>query len=744
MLQHGQIPTDGFLESTTASGVTRKLRPYSANGIAMVNGQRLSGTVTIGLHRYAPDTITYRLLVDGVAQPTHTIDTTQWMDGSHVLAFQVLDSDGLSVHNGSRVVIFNNSGVAFTDLDGQAVVMETKHGSQPNSLCWGRVDVQEPIAYPLAPQLSKHPIAVSDTDRQRLKNETVWWKEGYSHQPTMLWSNTPMLFKNKDGDYYVGQFNPQLLSKSADTFPRLGAAPAYDGPRGVHTLSPYTTLTPDPYHILPSGETGWIGVDLSGRVVRLDIDGTVETILGPRSVAGVVGTDFKAYDFDLQDRIAAGEKEYVGDVNGQMPENVQDLWVCDMFPFEGVMASTGTGEVVEIHFGNKPDAPEETPHLMRRWPLTEVSSVCASLELQRDYDMIWVAVNPDGLWCQRHTFDANGIMTGHQVNLELFASIPNAFWVRVNRERIFVLTLDLGIYEVNASTGAITNIKERETYDSSFVFASVDINGSIGPVGDIYWGTVSGANGGWYKTRISRTNPDTKVTEPAGLSCLNSKYYGSLTASTDFGGHYMWGFAQHATRPMFLVCGITSSSWFLWSGMLGDLPEEDPAIPYEGFKEFKEGKLDNYLGLGSVFGSHGSGMIGYACDKWRDYKLWTDAKPVMMADLEPFWPANMPQIDRENVARMMFYQRTRPHFMSTTPPDPEPLAIGTLNAGTPTIQVSVGAASGGAPPYSYQLKINNENYGSPQTSTIWTLDYVAADVYQVVVTDSEGNTAEAS
>lgn len=662
----GAILIDGFLGSTTGSGY--RFRPN------LKDGQRLSGTVTIAPAKGAPIAVKYRLLVDGIPQPSTTIDTTQWPNGTHVIAFQVMDTAGKTVHNGSNVAVINNSGVPLTSLEDQAIVADYwGSNGTPNSLAWGRVNVIEPGAYPLEPQLDKHPNATTDADRVRLSTQKVWWVEGLTHQPTQLWKDTPVLMKNKDGDYFIKHWNPQGGGAGvtpANAKPYVEQAPAYDGPRGIGFLNPYASLSPYYQKPLASGQYGWVGVEKSGRVVTVDITGEIRTVLGPRSVAGIPGTDCDEMSVPLAARLKNGEKEYVGDANGQTLSLPHDIWPCSSFPFEGIIADTGNNQVTEIHF--------EEQRLMRRWPLAGVTSVCDSVECQQNtaINIIWFAVNPQGLWCQRHIVSApgtrqglpggpDGSFVGHVPTLEKLADIPNAFWVRCLGTRVFVFTKDLGIYEYDAITGALTERVARRKYKETYVFANIDYNGSIGPVGRIYWGSASQKNGGYGSSKTALFWLDTKTWAQGSISkskIINKKTYGSWTAGVDPNGHYMWGVAIHPNMPKFLTCGMSSSSWFLWTGCLGDPLKPDAKITFVGTNEFRKGKPDAYLGLATIFGHNGHGQIGYSCDQWRDYKTYADARESMRAFLDPIFPDAMPEADKENVTKQLFMQRTRKHY----------------------------------------------------------------------------------
>lgn len=639
---HGPVPSDGY-KSTD--------RSHTALIPKLLDGQRLTGTVTIEEWGNTDPPVPWRLLVDGVPQPSATIDTTQWSDGTHVLSCQVVDPQGQEIRSGSRVVVINNSGNPLTGLSGHAIVARHFENTKPHpSLAWGRVNVREPVAYPLDPQLDRHRVAATDADRNRLATEKIWWVEGLNHIPTPLWKTLPVLMRNRDGDYFVKNFNPQgggSGTRSIVALPHVERAPAYDGPRGIGWLSPYTTLVADRYKALASGQTGWIGVDLAGRVVRVDIDGTVTTILGPRSVAGVVGTDNGDTSIGMAERIARGEKEYVGNDNEQPLSMSQDIWVCDSFPFEGVIADTGNNRIAEIHFDEQ--------KLMRSWPIPEVSSVWGSLRAQEDLRIAWFAVNPQGLWKQVIDVDANGRPTGHG-SVSKVVDIPDAFWVRVVDLRVFVMTLGRAIYEYNPITHEVVQRRAGDKEDR-FVFMAIDDHGSIGPRHRLYWSSAMD------KTAIHWLDTTDWTEGTLGRSqLLNRVIYGNWTSLVDPWGHYMWGIAPHATLPKALGAGITSSSWFLWSACLGELPVPDPAISHDGTDEWRWGLLDAYLPPATIWGFNGHGMIGYSADQFRDYRTWDEARQTILNALAPFfWPTLSDQ-DRENIAKQLFAQRTRKRF----------------------------------------------------------------------------------
>lgn len=672
---HGRLPDDGWGYRASKRSGNALIPGYFDSQrnrvVSYLDGQRLSGSVAIDAGFNTNPPLEWRLLVDGVVQPSKNIDTTHWTDGTHVLACEVkAPPEGEptpAVRSGSKVVVFNNGAEPLTDLSSQAIVNKGFMTKNHPSLAWGRVDVGAPVAYPLDPQLKKHPKPETEADRNRLASEKIWWIEGLNHAgPTPLWMSLPILMKNRDGDYFIKNFNPEgggAGAQSVNGWPYTERAPAYDGPRGIGWVSPYTTLIPDRYEILPSGQTGWIGVDLAGRVVRVDIDGSVTTVFGPRSVAGVVGTDNEDSTVGLSERLAAGEKEFVGDYTGDEvtdPAAVkstrplamsQDLWVCDSFPFEGIIADTGNNRVVELHF--------EEQRLMREYPIREVSSVWGTLQAQQELRIAWFAVNPEGLWQQTIEIQ-DGKPVGHGA-VSKVADIPNAFWVRAFDLRVFVMTTDLAVYEYDPATRELVNRRAGNGGSGDFfVYMALDENGSIGPKHRIYWSAVTA-----FKTTTNwlDTNDWTEGAIDKRLA-INRQPYNNWTAVIDPLGHYSWGFSPHWELPKFVSAGITSSSWFIWSACLGEQPVPDPDISYldDMRKKWYEGVTDMYLAPGAVWGAHGHGQIGFSADQFRDYETFEEARSAVLQALEPFFSPGLGDSDREKMARQFFSQRTRKRF----------------------------------------------------------------------------------
>jgi len=342
----GTLPADGFHATTNwpmmlTPKIVGEIPSAAVNMHHLASGVRLAGVVSFMTHcRYTskPPSVPYRLLVDGYNAGGMVVDTIRLTDGTHVFGIQIMDPGTNQIRGGSRIFVVNNSGLPLTSLEGQTVV--NKLWDSGEGLAWGRVNVLDNQPYPLDPQLDRHPLAVTDADRTRLATERIWWVEGLNHVSTPLWRCMPILAKNKQGDVFIEGWNPEggeAATQAINALPYVEAAPALDGPRGIGIVSPYCSISTDKYSTDPLA--GWRFITKAGQIGTVDLTGKVTTIFGPRSVPSVVPYDPFDITCTLDQRLASGEKEFVGDLNGtcrlKMPH---DMWQCDSFPFEAVVA----------------------------------------------------------------------------------------------------------------------------------------------------------------------------------------------------------------------------------------------------------------------------------------------------------------------------------------------------------------------------------------------------------------------
>lgn len=654
-LVYGPAPTSGFKRATPYTDATYYFRPARLNPstgkyVQLGDGERVSGVVTFGtvvVDRYGRVMPTpwppWRLLLDGVEPASLTVDTAQRPAGHLALTIQVLDAQGKDVGNQTTIVVVNNTGAPVTQTTGLKVAGSRIQTQQLNSSAWAEFDAIAPTPRPLGHGAAMHPPAQSDADRARMTTEKVWWVDGLvDPNTTGLYRPEPRLVRNRQGDVFVQHFYPTSFDDLAAATPVVACHPAFDGPRGIASLTGYAFLVPG-LKDLASGHKGWLGISPEGRVLDVDITGEVTTIFGPRSVAGSVQTDHYDVGFNLAQRIAAGEKEFVGDQSGGTLWEAHDVWAKENSPDRLWIADTGHDRLVIL------DRVQQK--ITGTIPLADVTSTwCGGTGP-------WYAVNPQGL----HVVQ--------QGQATLVAPIAGAFWVRGSeRGTVYVLTTTAALYEYDPATGTTTQRLGPQVAVQKFVYMAVDLKGQIGPIGRVYIGWVHhqgsyGANVGLsYVDPQPVGTPWTRKLYPELSLIKNYAVYGNWNANQDPLVHYPWCIAICGGDESVFAVGGLANGFKVWTAHLGPTPVPDPAVLYAGTDEFVIGRLDEFLGLGAVMGNRAFGHVWLVAPDWKALTTWAQAQPVMHQDLDPFKPPALSAAAWDNALRMLFMQRDRKHF----------------------------------------------------------------------------------
>ena len=369
-----------------------------------------------------------------------------------------------------------------------------------------------------------------------------------------------MLFKNAEGDYFVGQYYPRDNNDPVFALPYVSRCPAFDGPRGTCDLTPYTTINHG-HHTLASGHAGFLSASLDGRVCDVDITGEVTTWFGPRSVAGVVQTDPNV-EISVADRIALGEKEFVGSEVGGTLYNAFDIWPDPIETDLYYVADFGNNRIATLSRSQQ--------KIIASYDLEGVSSVWVCHDMRAN-GVRFCAVNPEGV----HMF----FMDNRPAT---FNAIPNAFWVRGKQSdsdplnsRTYVQTKTSGFWEINPNTGVVRRTVRDLTYLEPFVFFDADVNGNIGPKNRIYFSWVNSPNS---NTGIGVVDPVNNGDWAEPVLGFPHPKSAQLARPNDFYGHYLWGISIHHHLPgLFLSFGTAESGPVLHRAYLdGDPPTDRP------------------------------------------------------------------------------------------------------------------------------------------------------------------------
>ncbi len=272
-----------------------------------------------------PDNARYRLmLLDSQGTETSlggplkgsdsvSLDTTKLADGQYVIAIELLDGDLDLWHPWNLILTVDNHAGPVTGPQQLAAV-----GTRGTYARWNLpggalgvdwVTVDGPSHNPTEP----YPFKIVDPPQTEAERDVLI--------PISSWVSEP-LTKTYSYREEVDRFqaltpdgHPFISGKmvKGEKYAEGGRAPSlitaekyvgFDGPRNNNQVSDSSHYTPDP------NSTGFIGVEASGRVFRVDRDGTVTTLFGPRRKSGVIPYQVEADVSAAQ--LESQQEEFIG------------------------------------------------------------------------------------------------------------------------------------------------------------------------------------------------------------------------------------------------------------------------------------------------------------------------------------------------------------------------------------------------------------------------------------------------
>lgn len=610
-------------------------------------GQRLRGNATPSFritNRYqlnqAPPEGNWYYTVDGGNVGT-TIDTNLIADGPHLIGVQLIEDDP-EVEPYSQIFVVNNSGVA---LHHTRQVWNDPFKNY--SLTAVVADIADPVSVPLRWWHDQERKPVTLEDQQKLFNRK-WVDEGLTHShPCAYAQGIPTLFKNSDGDWFVGSYKPRDNNDSSRAVDYVEKCPAHDGPRGVCDLNPYSTLVHG-HKILASGNMGWIGVCIDGRLFDLDITGEMTTFFGPKSVG--VQTDPRV-DMSLAMRHATGEKEFVGSSPTDFLKEPTDIWPDPVDEDLVWIADKGNDRIAVVS--------REQGKIIQTYPLPGVTSLWVCHDMRASGVRI-CAVSPQ-----------SGVTMFYVDSREpAVTAIPNAFWIRGKQSdtnsansRTYVMTQTGAFYELNPNTGQSRQTITPQSGLQTFAFFDVDTTGTIGKKGDIYFSWVNSPNS---NTGIGIVSPnhDGPWPEPS-IGRLHARH-GQISPHIDWYGHYMWGFVTHHHLSCFLSVGTAESTWMIHRAYTDrdvpnpiDGPDNIDTNPRyrRGHNLFLNGIKNEVAPLQYMFGREGGGQAGYGYDLFS-YRTIEEAADYM----EPFRHPKITDEDWGDLVYFLWSVSLKAHF----------------------------------------------------------------------------------
>jgi hypothetical protein len=308
-LPNSPLPYLGFEGESAIAGPN-----FTGQGIGAQHAV-VSGTVTIRAgwtpNKPLGPSVTMQWLIDGSPLSGYITDgypfefsyswvTTGTADGTHVITLRFIDSEG-TVYGAMRSMglsaIVQNSG-AINGVQTVAVTVPPNHHP-----CSGAADFVTYNGVPNSPNAT-HDLPTATTGfipslngNVSGRNPANWRADDPAEPRHEEYQVNPYFATTPRGGVFASSVNPQHGPfVDLEVYAHQERRSGFDGGRCNASLDPYINYVPAPDGL------HWYGVELGGRVVRVDFNGTVTTVYGRKR-------DRTKLPYDYQD-LSLTEVEY--------------------------------------------------------------------------------------------------------------------------------------------------------------------------------------------------------------------------------------------------------------------------------------------------------------------------------------------------------------------------------------------------------------------------------------------------
>jgi hypothetical protein len=254
--------------------------PTIMTGTVAVNAIIDHGAVSGG------EVFTYQWMLDGVAvSPVLTGDYTMpWSfdtvglgipDGTHIIYPRILDSSAASVFDrqtGARSIIVANSGF---NNGTQTIPIAAWISNRGLSPIPDHVTYNSAAPNPVHTSYAMPYTFIPGSNSPALRDPSQWYAEVLPGPRNGEYYTNPEFVTTPSGGIYVQYFDSLQGSTTEGSYLGVVFENSQDGTRLNTWISPFSNYVED-----PAGGGKWWGVEINGRVFRLDNNGTVTTIIG--------------------------------------------------------------------------------------------------------------------------------------------------------------------------------------------------------------------------------------------------------------------------------------------------------------------------------------------------------------------------------------------------------------------------------------------------------------------------------
>jgi hypothetical protein len=369
--------------------------------------------------------------------------------------------------------------------------------------------------------------------------------------PAVGYPNELPVLRRSSANQVTPHYEYQQTGKTGEEFIGIGGENrvAYDGGRNDNIVSPYSTYIAD-----PEG-TGWIGIDLGGRLFRVEQNGTVTTIAGTRSSRTLPAGD-------------TARDELVGTFQNNLKFFMPvDLVADPRDPKILYVADTGNNRIAKVDLHQSP--PVISTYAGISWKMGTVApaggyvdAANASAVFNRPYSIVALSdgtlfvadmgnnairkIATDGtvssVFGSRTSFNESKLVSPQTMRLD-------------SQNRLIVASeRDHSVWRLDLASKQATNIYTFT--GDAWIWLDVDRYGNMGPKDDIMVAiAVHGPGpsdfiqaGNAYNTLIFRISAD-------GTRRINMINNNAI--------HYPWAIAIHDSEARMIVSGFGSTNGLL-------------------------------------------------------------------------------------------------------------------------------------------------------------------------------------
>lgn len=499
-------------------------------------------------------------------------DSASVPDGPHVLSVRIIDvpsEDIFYLDAWPTTFVTDNTPGAITGQQKIPIAGNPKHYHKSSSAVdWfsysGKREYPEVHSYPV----KFSPSAKTMSDPNELLKPENWFMEPIMSE-VVPWTGskeTARLYTVEGHSAVVDFMNQRAAPTSEAALEKVKVHDNVDGGRGISTVTAgYSTFVAN-----PEG-TGWIGVDLAGRVFRLDLDGNVTTI------AGVVTRS------DILPELGNPEKNTVGNFeNNQLFEMPVDLAFDPRDSKILYIADTENHRVAKIDFHSAP--PKITTYAGQYKKKGYQDGLAGSALFHEPYS---IALTQDGTMyiaefhnnvIRKISADGKEVSTlvgkgpANPPNTQTVITDP-APWVkdgafeevtinfpqviRLDSEENIIVGENVSGYirKIDLKNKQVKNIATapRDSRTTEWIWLDVDRRGNIGPVDDILFSSSRDSGANAHLWRYSKDGSRKKVFAENWDSDIMD---GQLSYAQEVGGHYPWAVAIDDEEARFVTGGF--------------------------------------------------------------------------------------------------------------------------------------------------------------------------------------------